>query len=279
VNHSARSEAQALAGDLPGLLLDAERLAANVPGFHGRRRAGPGEAFWQYRDHRPEDGARAVDWRRSARGERYFVRERELEAAQTAWLWLDPDPGMDWRGGEDRPSKKRRALVILAALAILLTRAGERVGALGGATHAGPRAGERVLLDLAQGEAPVRAPTRARVIYASDFYAPDETWRARLAEAGAAGASGALLLVADPAEEDFPYQGRRLFRAPGGAGEALIGKAENARDAYLARLEAQRSAMRALGAHYGFPLVAHRTDHSAALALTLLSAVVSAPRR
>ena len=67
-----RLEALALAGDLPGVLLDARRLAASAPGFHGRRRAGQGEAFWQYRDHRPEDGARLVDWRRSARGDRYL---------------------------------------------------------------------------------------------------------------------------------------------------------------------------------------------------------------
>ena len=77
----ARLGALALAGELPGVLLDAKRLAASAPGFHGRRRAGQGEAFWQYRDHRAEDGARLVDWRRSARGDRFFVREREREAA------------------------------------------------------------------------------------------------------------------------------------------------------------------------------------------------------
>jgi uncharacterized protein (DUF58 family) len=64
---AARLDALALAGDLPGVLLDAQRLAASAPGFHGRRRAGQGEAFWQYRDHRAEDGARLVDWRRPAR--------------------------------------------------------------------------------------------------------------------------------------------------------------------------------------------------------------------
>ena len=80
MSNPSQLDALALAGDLPGVLLDAKRLAASAPGFHGRRRAGQGEAFWQYRDHRAEDGARLVDWRRSARGDRYFVREREREA-------------------------------------------------------------------------------------------------------------------------------------------------------------------------------------------------------
>ena len=96
MNDPARLEALALAGDLPGVLLDAKRLAASAPGLHGRRRSGQGEAFWQYRDHRAEDGARLVDWRRSARGDRYFVREREREAAQTAWFWMDSDAGFNW---------------------------------------------------------------------------------------------------------------------------------------------------------------------------------------
>src|SRR5215475_10889962 len=116
-----RLDALALAGDLPGVLLDARRLAAAAPGFHGRRRAGQGEAFWQYRDHRPEDGARLVDWRRSARGDRLYVREREREAAQTAWFWIDPDPGFNWSGDPaTRMTKRRRALTLALALSILV---------------------------------------------------------------------------------------------------------------------------------------------------------------
>ena len=144
----ARLEALALAGDLPGVLLDAKRLAASAPGAHGRRRAGQGEAFWQYRDHRPEDGARLVDWRRSARGDRYYVREREREAAQTAWFWLDPEPGFNWSSDRARPTKLYRARTLALALAILLARGGERVGALGQPSRAGARAPERLAHDF-----------------------------------------------------------------------------------------------------------------------------------
>ncbi|HVY86176.1 MAG TPA: DUF58 domain-containing protein [Caulobacterales bacterium] len=270
-----RLDALALAGDLPGLLLDARRLAASAPGVHGRRRAGQGEAFWQYRDHRAEDGARLVDWRRSARGDRYFVREREREAAQTAWFWIDPDPGFAWSADASRPTKQRRALTLCLALSILLTRGGERVGALGFPSRVGPQAVERLAHDL-QTPSPERPPpSRACVVYASDFYAPVEQWRARLKIAATTGASGALLMIADPAEEDFPYRGRTLFREIGGRREALLGRAEAARELYAERLDAQRRAIRALGAELGFPVVMHRTDHSAAPTLAMLSAMVS----
>ena len=276
MSDAARLDALSLAGDLPGVLLDARRLAASAPGFHGRRRAGQGEAFWQYRDHRAEDGARLVDWRRSARGDRYYVREREREAAQTAWFWIDPEPGFDWTSNPGRTTKLRRARTLALALATLLTRGGERVGALGCPPRAGARAIERLTRDLHQPRSDAEAPKRACIVFMSDFYAPLESWRARLTTAASAGASGALLMIADPTEEDFPFRGRMLFTVPGaGATQALIGRAEAAREAYAERLAAHRQAIRALGAQLGFPALTHRTDHGAAPVLAALIALVS----
>lgn len=257
------------------MLLDARRLAAAAPGFHGRRRAGQGEAFWQYRDHRPEDGARLVDWRRSARGERFYVREREREAAQTAWFWLDPSPGFDWSSDAKRATKLRRARTIALALAVLLTRGGERVGALGSPPRMGPRGPDRLALDFLTPTREAASPAKSCVIFLSDFYEPIETWRARVSAAAAAGSTGALVMIADPAEEDFPFQGRTLFKEPGSGREALIGRAEHARADYAERLETQRREVHELGAKLGFPSLLHRTDHSAAPTLALLIALVS----
>ncbi len=172
MSDASRLEALALAGDLRGVLLDARRLAASAPGLHGRRRAGQGEAFWQYRDHRAEDGARLVDWRRSARGDRYFVREREREAAQTAWFWMDPDAGFNWTSDAARTTKLRRAQTIALALATLLNRGGERVGVLGHAPRTGPRAVDRLAHDFLTPQEDAGAPARSCVIFFSDFYAP-----------------------------------------------------------------------------------------------------------
>ena len=271
---ATRLDALALAGDLPGVLLDARRLAAAAPGFHGRRRAGQGEAFWQYRDHRPEDGARLIDWRRSARGDRYYVREREREAAQTAWFWIDPSPGFDWSSGPKRGTKLRRARTIALALAVLLTRGGERVGAIGSPPRTGPRGPDRLALDFLT---PPRddAPPKSCMIFLSDFYEPIETWRTRVSAAASAGATGALVMIADPAEEDFPFQGRTLFREPGSHREALIGRAEQARADYAERLETHRRDVHELGARFSFPSLLHRTDHAAWPTLALLIALIS----
>jgi uncharacterized protein (DUF58 family) len=273
---SSRAEAEVLAGALPGVMLEARRLAAAAPGVHGRRRAGPGEAFWQFRDHRPEDGARLVDWRRSARGERLYVREREREASQTLLFWVDPSEGFGWSSSQDWPSKRRRAITIALALSILAVRGGERVGVLGAGQ---PRHGARAIEHLAAAltpppPGPPATPRRGVLVYLNDFYEPVEDWAARLKAASAAGARGAVLMICDPAEEDFPFTGRTLFTEPGAELRALFGRAEAAREEYTARLAAHRAHLRSMALAFGFTPILHRTDRSAAPALSLLVAAL-----
>ncbi len=70
--------AEGLASAMPRLAADARRASSSVAaGLHGRRRAGQGESFWQFRPFMSGESAAKVDWRRSARDDRLYVRERE----------------------------------------------------------------------------------------------------------------------------------------------------------------------------------------------------------
>src|ERR1043166_3257259 len=101
-----------LAETMPRLILEARRIAATViHGLHGRKRAGPGENFWQYRRFLSGEPARRVDWRRSARDEHLYVREQEWEAAHTVWIWADRSPSMVFTSKLARESKLDRTLV------------------------------------------------------------------------------------------------------------------------------------------------------------------------
>ncbi len=121
-------KAQALAARFPPLLLDAERVAQTVyQGVHGRRRAGAGESFWQFRDYAPGDSAERIDWRQSARSSRVYVREREWEAAQSAHVWADSSGSMDYASAASLPTKRARAELLMLALSSLLLRGGEKV--------------------------------------------------------------------------------------------------------------------------------------------------------
>src|SRR5437588_10427898 len=112
----ASGAARTLAHSMPRLILEARRIAATViHGLHGRRRAGPGENFWQYRRFMSGEPARRVDWRRSARDQHLYVREREWEAAHTVWLWPDRSPSMLFSSPLAQESKLDRCLVVTFA--------------------------------------------------------------------------------------------------------------------------------------------------------------------
>src|ERR1700758_620813 len=128
----AAGQGRSLAAPMPRLILEARRVAATIiHGLHGRRRAGSGENFWQYRRFiSGEPGAR-IDWRRSARDDFLYVREQEWEAAHTVWIWPDRSPSMAFRSPLAEESKVHRALVMAFALAEILVNGGERVGVPG----------------------------------------------------------------------------------------------------------------------------------------------------
>ncbi|MGJ3264515.1 MAG: DUF2336 domain-containing protein, partial [Salinarimonas sp.] len=126
-----RGRAEALSATLPPLLVEADRVAATVAqGVHGRRRVGTGESFWQFRGYQPGDPVGRIDWRQSAKTQSVYIRELEWEAAQSVWLWADRSPSMNWRSAADLPTKADRAAILLLALSVLLSRAGERVAVL-----------------------------------------------------------------------------------------------------------------------------------------------------
>src|ERR1700733_12962431 len=114
----AVGESQALAASMPRLILEARRIAATIiHGLHGRRRAGSGENFWQYRRFISGEPAHRVDWRRSARDDLLYVREQEWEAAHTVWVWPDRSPSMMFASQMVQETKLDRALIIAFALA------------------------------------------------------------------------------------------------------------------------------------------------------------------
>jgi uncharacterized protein (DUF58 family) len=276
-------EAEALGASLPPLLVDAERLAAAVSlGVHGRRKAGMGESFWQFRRYRPEDASTAIDWRQSAKSQHLFVREREWEAAQSVWFWCDASAGMQFKSG--KVTKADRAKLLALALASVLVRGGERV-ALFGDSHApaSSRAALRrighTLLDLPASDAalpPDAAITKnAQFVWLSDFLSPLADIETTLRRLSRFAVAGQLVHIIDPAEEDFPFTGRTRFEDARGDLSEIIGRAETVAGAYRTRFKAHVEALGALARRLGWTHIAHRTDRSPQTALVALYADMS----
>ncbi|MEM6906692.1 MAG: DUF58 domain-containing protein, partial [Pseudomonadota bacterium] len=248
-----RRDAEKISGTLPPLLVEAERLAATlIHGVHGRKQAGPGESFWQYRTAQPGDTLSSIDWRRSARSDRLYVRELEWEAAETVMLWADRSLAMDYRSASVDRSKADRALLLALALGVLLARGGERFGLLGTPAEK-PLTGERQLMQIAA-ELSAEPPSRpdfgappalgqrrvGKIVFLSDFMGPRAEVIPRLTEAAGRGISGVLLQILDPAEETFPFAGRTRFESMGREVRHETDQARTLRQAYLDRLARRR---------------------------------------
>ena len=281
----AQDGALSLARRLPSLVAAAREIAASVMhGVHGRRRAGVGETFWQVRPFVAGESAQRIDWRRSARDDRLFVREREWEAAHTVWLWADISPSMAFCSSLAMQAKGDRALVLGLASADLLVRGGERVGLIGltrplASRDIVERLAEALLFNERYGNAvsmtdglppdAILGP-RNRVLLVSDFLVEPDRFADRLGKLAARGARGHCLMIADPAEDAFPFSGHVEFLGVGSAERFRAGRAEAYRADYLARLARHRESIREIAEANGFTLGLHRTDRPASEALLAL---------
>lgn len=280
---SFETEAEGVAAGLPALLLSAERVANAVAlGVHGRRRPGMGETFWQFRRYRDGDTPASIDWRRSARAHRLYVRDNEWEAAATVWLWVNRNPTMAFSSPLSTVAKAERAVVLALALATLLVRGGERVGVFGSGQRARadrlavPRIAEHLAGDsLTATDAPalppdVEATKFSTLVMISDLLEPLDATAERLSTLAARGLQGHLVQVLDPAEEVFPFEGRHEFTEYSGDGRLIVGRAETMARAYHERLADHREGLRRLARRLGWTFTIHRTDSSASEAMLAL---------
>lgn len=272
-----RQRSEEEAAKLPALLARAEHLAGTVLlGEHGRRRSGLGDDFWQYRPMQQGDALRDIDWRRSARSDTQFVREREWQIAQSVILWVDQAASMRFASDTNLPTKADRARTLALASSILLIRGGERVGLTG--FDLPPRRGQAQITRLAemlsvdQGDDYAEPEARgmipqSRAIFFSDFLGDPAPIEAALTKAADRGVRGALIQILDPTEEHFPFDGRTIFQSIGGGIVHETLKAGDLRSRYLDRLAERKDRLDQLSRLTGWQYLCHHTSESAQTAL------------
>lgn len=162
------------------------------PGRHLAARAGLGDMFRGHRAYVAGDDLRRLDWRAAARSDRLVLRQHDAEDVLSAVLLLDGGGGMAYGTGPQR--KATRAAALLAGLASLAVRQGDRLGVARGEAgalqlqHLRPQGGARRLLALAEAltRPPVgtcpwpeliaavapQLPRRSLVVAVSDFLDP-----------------------------------------------------------------------------------------------------------
>ncbi len=262
--HDNMTQAAHLAGNVPGLLLQAEKIAHTVMrGVHGRRRVGQGETFWQFREYQPGDSTRDIDWRQTGKRDDVFVRQLEWEASQTVWLYRDASESMMYQSSPKLPTKKDYAEVLMLALSMIILDGGEQVSLLGTSlapqAHAG--AAQR-LYDYLPTQKEFDTPgrpiaSRSNMILLSDFYFTPDRVRNFCASLAEKEVRGLLVQITDPAEETLPFSGRVKFHDIENMSGApvTVEQVDAVRDEYLQKFNAHRAALDGLAKNLGWRFI------------------------
>jgi hypothetical protein len=176
---------------------------------------------------------------------------------------------MDYRSRRDLPTKRDRAELLLAALAALLVRGGERIALLGGGRAPGTgRSALSAVLGGLERAAPIAAdravPRHATLVLFGDFLDPVEDIARQLDRVAEPGTAAQLVQILDPAEIALSFGGRVRFRgmdqAASAAGDVLVPRVETIRAAYRAALDRQQEALRLFARSRGWEFQIHSTD-------------------
>ncbi|MBB6259944.1 uncharacterized protein (DUF58 family) [Paenochrobactrum gallinarii] len=272
----ALRDAKVFAAQIPELLVQAQQIAHTVMnGWHGRRKRGAGENFWQFRPYSQGDTINHIDWRRSARDDHTYIREKEWEAAHTVWLWSDFSPSMLYASKLALCSKESRALVLTLGFADILSRSGERIAwpqllKPFSSRHGAEKLGTALMNRPEQPALPQFDGLKRfnEIILCSDFLQPIEELDQILQSLSKQGVRAHLVEVADPAEELFPYSGRTEFTDPETGEILVIGRAETYADDYQRLYQARRAELSDFCKRRGWSYTVSRTDRPASQALT-----------
>ncbi len=279
--------AHELANRLPRLSLEARRVALTVQsGLHGRRKAGLGETFWQFRPFTQGEAANRIDWRRSSRDNTLYVREREWEAAHTLWLWIDQSPSMHFQSDWAMDEKTNHAIILGLALAELMTRSGERVGLWeqGKASHQRDMIYQLALMLIEETEQPSERPRAEpldrfhEMVVVTDGLSPLPDWQNTIDALAGRGARGHLVLIRDPAEITLPYEGHYRLHSTETDTDLEIGDVRAFRNRYQERMTAHHDGLKLICAQKNWGFYDHQTDKPLApILLALAQALLQAP--
>ncbi|GGY42178.1 DUF58 domain-containing protein [Parvularcula lutaonensis] len=278
---SLERRAQEAAARLPDLLAAADQAAQVVlAGRHPRQKEGRSDTFWQFRDYAHGDPVSSIDWRQSARlDRRLLVRQTEWEQPQTILLWCGGGDDFDYQG-EGAEAKRFRGQTVALALGILALRSGERVGLWGSPepSRAGNQAASMIADQLLRQDAELGGhlpPNGALCLFVSDFHDDPQKLHDAFQRVRDARGHPVAVVVEDPAEERFPFQGSRRFESPRGTARKFFGEAGAIRDAYVGLRTEHHDALRSAARGAGEAVLFHTTDQPVAPLLLQLSTLFS----
>ena len=253
---------------------------------------GEGMALAELREYQPHDDVRHIDWNATARMQTPYVREHQEDRDMSAWFLVDLSRSVSF--GSAQTSKRMLATEFVGAMARILSRRGNRAGAMiytglrtQGQRHIPPRAGRRHVLHLIDCVANTRADQhsgetdlrvlladamevikrRSTVFVISDFYTV-EGWEPSLARLARRHDVIAIRLT-DPLEACLPDLGLVTIEDAETGEQVFVDTHDPAfRRRFEQMSELREIALRAAFSGAGVDCLELRTDSSLVASLT-----------
>ncbi len=271
-----KQTAKQITQSLPALIVKSKQIANSIQqGAHKRRMKGKSDLFWEFQEYHQHEDAKRIDWKRSARSDQLYVKTHEWKTAQTVWFWCDPYPGMNWRSSKQYPDKKQIAFLTILVLALLLEKGYEQVGLIGKIPASFGQMGLKKFCDHLEHNAQtyqdlsLLTSRNQFCVLITDGYESLTKIKQSLDRFSKQKIKGILIQIYDPAEGEFPYQGRVEFISPvSHHSRFVIGRTETLKSEYQACFKTHQRRMKSLSEQAGFLFFSYRTDQDPVKALT-----------
>lgn len=267
------AKAQDLSEKLERLLARHQTVSSlSTYGLHNRKRSGLGERFWQYRAYETGEDASKIDWRRSARGDQLYVKEKELESSRDYNIWIDCASSMKFASTLGQEDKLTHAINIGLAIADLILRSGDRVGLLGASLPSSSHSAlkqianqleENILSNFTSVIPLLTKPSRrSKIIIISDFLNNSTKLKNTLKYYADFEISGLIFMINDPCEVEFPFSGETQFFDTKSNQEYYAGEAQHLSEKYQKVFEKHKLQIQESAIENRFQYYHHVTNQS-----------------
>ena len=253
-------DAKRYSDEVETILLEARRLSRSLRmGEHGRRIAGAGSDFWQFRKFENGlDSPRLINWKQSAKSDGLFVRETEWSAPQTLSIMVD-------RTADhfiDHPKSKAYLNALIAlTLGYVYADASEKVRI---------DCDEFLQMDRPSDQAEIaetlmrtnnqawQLPSannisqNSKALLLSSFFNDVEKLSEYIPQYAERGVTGCLLQVLTKNEITFPFSGRVKFENASGSTVFQSDQARALRAEYLEKLQQNNEQLQSIAAACGW---------------------------
>lgn len=209
-------------------------------GEHNLNRKGETGEFRQFKDYHSDDRPQDIDWKRSARSDQIFVREREMRNSLPLKIFISPGISLDFRSSNSLPTKYEACAILALAFSLEVEKTHDPIQFNGYSIQADDL-GHFLLATPLQPAVLKETSSSDIAVIIGDFLEGDID--SDIFHLVAKSRRVVLLHCYDPAERSLPFKGRISFSHAHNI-SVTINDVVAIRDAYLEHITEHQAKLR-----------------------------------